>query len=240
MDGLAWWRCLERWRARASPPPPHCSLGSFPWRLFFLLVQHILSFLELLGHELGVRPLELHERVVGAPLCHHALVHDADLVGVYDRAQPVGHQNDRILVLLALQELIDGLLHEGLALRVEGARCLVQQKELGLAKHHPGDGNPLLLATAQPDAPLPNSRLVSAREARDEIVGIGSLARCDEVLLGVLSLLAAVQNVLLNRFGEHLGLLGDVPHVLVESLQVEALQLPPPDQYLAVRGVVIP
>lgn len=74
-----------------------------------------------------VDALELHELIVGASLDNHALIKDTDDVGVLDRGKAVSNNDGSP----ATRGGIVRLLHQLLALSVQGRRGLVQQQDLG-------------------------------------------------------------------------------------------------------------
>ena len=65
-----------------------------------------------------------------------------------------------VLDTTAPSHLIQSSLHDGFALRVQGGRGFVEQKNLGVFHQSAGDGDALFLAAAQLGAPLTNRRLV--------------------------------------------------------------------------------
>ena len=87
-----------------------------------------------------------------APLHNLPLVQHANQIGLHDRAESVrNHQHG-----VPLFELVDGLLHQPFALRVEGAGGLIENQQLWIAKDGAGEGEPLSLATAEAVAPFPD------------------------------------------------------------------------------------
>ena len=96
--------------------------------------------------------LSLPGGVVQAFLCHQTLmraalgdasvIDDDDLVGVVDRAQTVCDDYRST----ALQQLVEGVLHEFFALGVECRGGLVEDQDVGVLEHRAGDREPLALA----------------------------------------------------------------------------------------------
>ena len=117
-----------------SPTPPPPALG---WSLF--------TRLELLLYELIEGTLLGQQSGVGSALGDDSVLHANDVVGVLNGAEPVRDDDGRP----SLHELLQGLLNQPLVLGVEGARGLVEEKDLGLADGGPCDGDALLLADAE-------------------------------------------------------------------------------------------
>src|ERR1041384_5449608 len=119
--------------------------------------------------ELCVEPARLvREREVSPLLDDPALLEDQDDVGVHHRAEPVS-DNDRAL---ASEQSIEGLLHEVLGLRIERARRLVEDDELGVLQDRPSDRDALLLPAGELDAALADAGRVLVVEALDELVRV--------------------------------------------------------------------
>jgi len=98
------------------PVPTSCSDSSFGDPLHGLPLN-----------KAKVDALELHELIVGASLDNHALIKDTDDVGVLDRGKAVSNNDGSP----ATRGGIVRLLHQLLALSVQGRRGLVQQQDLG-------------------------------------------------------------------------------------------------------------
>ena len=98
-----------------------------------------------------------------------AFIQDADQIGLYDCAEPVGNHQHGVLPF----KLINGLLHQPFALGVEGAGGFIQDEQLGIAKDGAGQGEPLALATTEPIAPFADQGVEAIREVGDEAGGLG-------------------------------------------------------------------
>ena len=66
-----------------------------------------------------------------ATLFHNTLLHANDLICMLDSAQPVCHDNDRLLA--TVNEFIKGFLNLMLRISVQGGCSLVEQEELWFA-----------------------------------------------------------------------------------------------------------
>src|SRR5215831_15268034 len=81
--------------------------------------------------------------LVGAALHHLALVERDDLVGVADRAEAVGHDDERAAA--PPEMIVDFLLRQ----RVERGRRLVEDQDARVVPERPGDLQALALAAAE-------------------------------------------------------------------------------------------
>ena len=80
------------------------------------------------------------------PLLHHLSIFDhRNAVGIINGGQAVGYHDAGA----TLPGFVQGLLHYLLALCVQGRGGFVQQQDLGVPHQGTGDGNPLLLSTAE-------------------------------------------------------------------------------------------
>ena len=84
-----------------------------------------------------------------------AVFKDDDAVGVADGGQAMSHDDSGA----SLTRFVQRLLHHRLALGVQRRRGFVQQEDLGIAHQGSGDGDALLLATAELGAALSDLRL---------------------------------------------------------------------------------
>src|ERR1700741_4157720 len=102
-----------------------------------------------------VEPVGGQQVVVTAALDDAALRQYHDEIGVLHRGQAVGDDEHGAM----RHEALDRLLHEPLRLRVEGARCLIEDEERWVAQQGPRDRDALALAPREPRAPFPQHRL---------------------------------------------------------------------------------
>ena len=110
---------------------------------------------------------------MGALLAQAGAIEDEDTVGALHGSQPVGDDQRRAVG----HRRLEGLLHEALALRVQAARGLVENQDLGRLEEDPGNGDPLSLPTGQANAALSHDRVVAGAEAIDELVRVGGAGR---------------------------------------------------------------
>lgn len=116
---------------------------------------------------------------VGALLGHAAVVDDDDLVGVVDRRQAVGDNHRRA----ADEQLVEGILHEFFALRIECRGGLVEDQYLGVLQYGACDRKPLALASREFDAPVADVGLVAFGGFLYEAVGIGDPGSLDDLFV---------------------------------------------------------
>lgn len=101
-----------------------------------------------------------------------ALAQHKNDIRVLHRRQPMRDDNHRP----ALSGPLKGRLDELLALRVERAGGLVEQKDVRVAEERAGDGDALLLAAREGDAAGANVCVVALGERGDEVVDGGVAA----------------------------------------------------------------
>ena len=107
-----------------------------------------------------------------APLHNLPLVQHANQIGLHDRAESVrNHQHG-----VPLFELVDGLLHQPFALRVEGAGGLIENQHLWIAQDCARQAQALPLAATEPVAPLAHQGVVALRQVLDETRRLSCLA----------------------------------------------------------------
>ena len=82
---------------------------------------------------------------MSATFFHNTLLHANDFICMLNGAQPVSHDNDRLLA--AVNELIEGFLNLVLRVSVQGGCSLVEQEELWFADESASDCDALLLTT---------------------------------------------------------------------------------------------
>src|SRR5690606_14474122 len=83
----------------------------------------------------------------------------------------------------------------------------------------PGDGDALLLAAAQPQAPLPHHGVVAPGEFHDEVVGLGAPGGGDDLVHGGVG--PAVGDVLADAGREQERLLQHEADVAAQALQFQ-------------------
>ena len=116
-------------------------------------------------------------------------------------------------------EAVQGLLHQGLALVVQGRGGLVQEEDLRVPDQRPRDGDPLLLAAGQLGAALPHHRVQAVRQLRDKVVSIRLPTRLHD--LGLRGVLLGVLDVLPDAAVEEDGLLAHHADVVPQPAHVQ-------------------
>ena len=122
------------------------------------------------GEELGV----------GAALGDAALVEDEDEVCVADGAEPLGNDEGGA----ALDEDFEGLLDEHFGLGVHAGGGVVEDEDPGVHEEGPGDGDALLLAAGEGDAPFADPGVVALGEGFDEFADAGGFGGAFDVFEG--------------------------------------------------------
>ena len=122
----------------------------------------------LAGHERRVGAARRGKLRVAARLHQPAPVQHQDAVGGDDARQPVGDYQRR----LADHQPLERLLDRRLVLRVDAGQRLVEQQYRRRLQQRPGDGKPLALSAGEPDAALPDPRVVPVRQLGDVLVGV--------------------------------------------------------------------
>jgi len=89
-----------------------------------------LSLANLLLPERGIATSLVQQLAMAPPLDDAALVHHTDQIGIDDRAQTVGDHQHRVSPLKAL----DRLLHQPLALGIQGTDGLIENQQLWIAQ----------------------------------------------------------------------------------------------------------
>ena len=112
-----------------------------------------------------------------------------------DKAGPVAHQP------------LECLLNESLRGGVDAGRGLVEDQDGSVFQKSSCDANALLLAHAQPDAPLTDPSIKPVGKASNELRGVGRLGGRDEFRFGGIE--ATVENIFADRAIEEEGLLAD-------------------------------
>ena len=137
---------------------------------------------------------------------------------------------------LALNQLCHGLLHDGLILRIDVGRGLVQNDNGRVFQHGPGDSKALALAAGQVGAPSANNRIIAPLQLADEGITAGGLGHC--LHLGVRSAGPAHADVLPDGFVEEIVVLGHKGGLVVELGQRNLPQIMPAQGDMA--GLHIP
>src|SRR5205814_4802514 len=187
---------------------------------------------ELPRVEAVVEAAAREELRVRALLDDAAPVEDQDPVRALDRRQPVRDHDRRA----ATHQTVKGLLNEEFALVVERAGGLVEEKDPGVAKDRPGDGDALPLSDRQPDAALADDRLHALRHSRDELGGVRGSGRILDLRLRRVE--PPVANVLADRVAEKDRLLRHDRDLLAERTQRDFADVSPIDAHPTTDRVV--
>jgi len=113
-------------------------------------------------------------------------------------------------------EVVQGLLHLDLRLRVQGRSGLVEDQDRGVLEDGPGDGDPLALPAGELRSRLADDRIVPLGKLHDEVVGMGGPGGSDDLLLAPLDV--PVGDIVSHRIVEEDGLLGHHSDLSSEGL----------------------
>ena len=144
-----------------------------------------------------------------------AVVEDQDLVGVQNRADPLGDDEPG----LAMLSLGEASLNSRLGFHVDRAGAVVEDQHGWIDEHGAGDRDALLLATGEVHAALTDDGVVAVRKAIDEVVGLSDSGRLAH--LGVAGGRSSVANVVANRAAEEHCLLQGNADVRAEDALVQ-------------------
>ena len=173
-----------------------------------------------------------HEFFLHAVFDHAALVEDDDFVGVADRAQAVGDDERGA----AVDEAVDGFLHELFGDDVEAAGGFVEDDHFGIADEGAGDGEALALAAGEGGAVGDDLGFDAEGKAVDEFADVGGV---EDLLEGVFAdVVEAVGDVVADGAGEELDLLRDDGEMLAVVAEVEGFHVAAVEVKGAVGGVV--
>ena len=123
--------------------------------------------------ELLIRFARRQQLLVLALAHDPSAIHHHNRVGAEDRAEAMGDDERRSLV----QQAVDRLLDQVLALGVHLAGGFVEDEDRRLAIDRPGDAEPLLLPAGKLGTQAAQQRVISLRLFEDELVGEGALGR---------------------------------------------------------------
>ena len=163
-----------------------------------------------------------------------ALIQHHDPVCFLNGRQTVGDDQGRPRLHDALQCKLD----QSLILRIERARCFVEQQDRRILEQRARNREPLALAPGQLHATLAEAGLVTGRQALDKLRGLGRLCCCLDVHIAGVA--GAVTNVLSHRVGEQRDLLRHQRDPLPNGGDVGALQRHAVEQHLTGVGIVEP
>ena len=116
---------------------------------------------------------------MGAQSGDVVVLQDDNLVGVLDRADALGDDDDGGI----LQILVEGFADIGLGGRVHGGGGVVQNEHRRFAEHGPRNAQPLLLPAGDVDAPLFQPGVEPVGQVLDEVIGLGVPGRLNQRFL---------------------------------------------------------
>ena len=167
----------------------------------------------LARNKLLVTTVEGNELVVSTLLDDLSFTHDNDLVRVNDRAEPMGDDNDSLL--LFVEQGVKSLLNLMFTLSIEGAGSLIEEQDSRLADESTGDSDSLLLTTRETSTSFTNQGVDTKREENlvfeEATTGLAqsSLESLFKLSIAQGRPVKAIEDVLSDRVGEESGLLLD-------------------------------
>ena len=142
-----------------------------------------------------------------------SFTHDDNLVSVDDRAEPMGDDNDSLL--LFIEQGVKSLLNLMFTLSIEGAGSLIEEQDSRLADESTGDSDSLLLTTRETSTSFTNQG-VDAKGEENLVFEEATTGLAQSSLESLFKLsiaqgrpVKAIEDVLSDRVGEESGLLLD-------------------------------
>eukprot|EP00760_Papus_ankaliazontas_P001605 PhM_4_TR10531/c0_g1_i1/m.49017 len=168
-----------------------------------------------------ILPVKFEQLRVRAVFDNPSTVQHQNLIGPFDRRHAMRNRHNR--QALQFDDRVNCTLHLCLALVVQRARGLVEDQDLGLADHGAGNGNTLLLATAQFCATGADVGVVLVRHVRNVGAQVGEFGRLGDLLIRRTHR-HAVGNVVGNTSLEQRRLLGHNRGLTTPPREADALE----------------
>ena len=159
-----------------------------------------------------------------AALHDPAAIDDEDLIGMLDGREPVRDDDNR----LPPRELGEGLLYEGLVLRVDARRRLVEDHDRGVLEQRAGDGDALLLPSREGVSRLAHHGAVPLGELPHELVHARPTRRLGDLLARGAG--APEADVVLDGVVEEVDLLEYGREVPEQAVARQLAHVAPPDE----------
>jgi hypothetical protein len=121
--------------------------------------------------------LASHQLVVAADFDDATPVENDQAIGVTQGGQAVGNGNRRPSAHQVVERLLDFLLGR----RIDGRSGLVEDQDARVDQQRAGDRNPLPFATRQRLAAFADQRVITMRQAQDELVRVRGARRRDDL-----------------------------------------------------------
>ena len=134
---------------------------------------------ELQGAQLRVEAVLLDQAVMVAAFDDLARFQDIDPVGFAHGGEAVGDDDGGA----ALAEFIERFLHACFGIGVQRAGGFVEQEDRRVFEDGAGDGDALALTARKVRAFGPGLRIVSARQAQNEVMGVGGLGGGEDLIV---------------------------------------------------------
>src|SRR6266568_4896039 len=111
--------------------------------------------------------------VVRAAFNDFSALQHQDLVGVSNRGKPVGNYKTGA----ALEQLLQRVLNQGFGVRIDRARCFVQNEDARPGDHRAHEADELSFASAEIRAAFGDCHFIALLEAGDDVVRAQRLRR---------------------------------------------------------------
>ena len=189
--------------------------------------------LQLVLDKTVVRAALCCQRLVVARLDYLAVVNDDNLVGVPDRAQAVGDDDDGLATVEPVEILNDGSLVVG----VKRVRCLVKEDIVGILVHSTGNEDTLLLSLAQANTITSDLRIVLQRQRQDIVFDTSYLRGSQQPFL--IDVAVVHGNIPRDALGEDHAVLHDDTALTPPPFLVERIDIGTADINLALKNRII-
>ena len=192
----------------------------------------LLRFLELAFMDLAVDLAGLKEIIMLSDSGHSAVVHDDDLIGIFQAGRALGDDKDCRL----RRKQMKSPSQSGVRRKVECAEAVVQNEDFRISDKSPRDGETLTLASGEIAASLLDRLVEPACLAADDFRCLRDLEGFPEFLVGGISV--RPQKVLADRALKELGFLHDDVDIAAKFIPPEFCDRTAEEKYTAFRGVI--
>jgi hypothetical protein len=174
---------------------------------------------KLQGRQAGIEPAFSQESGMVAESDQAPVVEDSDPSGFQYGGQAVRNDEHRA----AIHDAIEGLLDEALALRVQRARRLIEQKQSRVAQKRARDRDALALPTGKSHTPLAEICAVTLRQTLDKLRRRRSVRRAADFLFRGPG--TAITDIVDHVRGEDGGVLRDKTDPRPDLRRIRALKI---------------
>ena len=178
----------------------------------------------------------LQQCIVGAALNDATLVQHADLVGIANGGEAMGHSHR----CACLHQTLQGILHQAFALSIEGRCGLIEDEDGRVLQDGTSNTHTLSLTTRETTASVADVRIVAVFALSDELMSVGNLCSLNNLLLKVRRVLFdAKSNIVSEAIIEKDSLLVHISDELAQGVQTQVLYVDAIDEHFAFLYVVV-